>query len=568
VATLGHVDHGKTLILDRIRGTAVAAGEVGEITQHIGASFIPHEVIKTKCKGLLDKYGFKLDIPGLLFIDTPGHAVFTNMRKRGGNAADLAVLVIDITQGVQPQTIESIEILKHFKTPFIIAANKIDLLDGWIKNKDACFLETFEKQQNFVKERLDEKIYALIGQLGKYEFNAERFDRINDLTKEIVIVPVSAKSGEGIVELLMFLAGLSQRFMEQKLHVSAESPAKGSVLEVKKVEGLGVTIDAVIYEGNIKVNDKIAVATPDTVLITKVRALLQPAPLEEIRDPRKKFKSIEKIYAASGLKISAPGLENVIAGSPILVVEDEKKAKEEIMKEIKRVKIEKDVNGAVLKADALGSLEAVVELFGDTKIQVRKADVGAVTKKDLAEAEAVKKENRYLGVIFAFNVKVPPEIKTEAENKGIMIFESDVVYRLQEFYEKWKKEEKEREKQEKLGGYIYPAKIKILPGCIFRASKPAIVGVEVLAGIIKSGYPLMTSDGKIQNMQEKNKTVEKAEKGVQVAVSIDKATVGRQITEGQVLFTCVPIKQLYELEKGFDDKELLHEIMEIKAKTE
>jgi len=569
VAVLGHVDHGKTLLLDKVRGTTIADKEAGKITQHVGASFIPTETIQKRCGKLLEKYNFKLTIPGLLFIDTPGHEAFTNLRKRGGSIADLAVLIIDATQGIQAQTKEAIEILKTYKTPFIVAANKIDLINGWIPNPNSCSLDTMKKQRDFVQQHLDEKIYKIIGQLGEMGFNSDRFDRITELTENIIIVPTSAKTGEGLPELLMFLAGLSQKYMEQKLHIDQESPGKGTVLEVKEIKGLGITIDVILYEGCIKQGDTIAVAGKNGVIITKARGVLQPEPLEEIRDPRKTFKSIKKVYAAAGVKIAAPGLEEALSGSPFIVVENEEKAKQEIEKELETFKIEKETTGTIIKTDALGSLEAIVNLLSKTEIPIKKADVGQVTKKDVLEADSIRKENIYLGVIFAFNTKVSEDAQEEAAKLKIPIFQSDIIYRLEEEYEEWKKQEETKEKKERLTKYIYPAKLKILPGCVFRASRPAVVGVEVIQGIIKQKYPLMNEDGKpigkIQSIQDSNKTVEKAEKGMQVAISIEGATVGKNIYENQEIFTDIPTSQIYELIEKVEEKELIKQIKRIKG---
>jgi translation initiation factor 5B len=567
VSVLGHVDHGKTTLLDKIRGTSVAAGEPGAITQHVGASFVPIDAIEKKCKELIKRYKFKLSVPGLLFIDTPGHEAFTNLRKRGGSIADLAVLVVDITQGFQPQTIEALEILKAYKTPFVVAANKIDLLNGWIVKPDVCFADTFSSQREFVQNELDEKIYAFVRKLAEFGFDSERFDRVTDMTKQVLIIPVSAKTGEGFQDMLLLLAGLSQKFMGKILDVEMEKPAVGNVLEVKEVMGLGMTIDAIIYEGKIEVGDKIALASFDGPIVTKVKAILQPAPMEEIRDPKKKFSAINKVYAAAGIKIAAPGLEHAIPGSPLEVVGiNEEKAKKEIEEEVDRIKIDKKNDGVIIKTDALGSLEAVTSLLKGT-CPIRKADVGFVTRKDLAEAESVKKRDRYCGAIFAFNIKITHDITTEAHNMGIKIFHSNVIYRLNEEYEKWKKDEEKLEKKEVLGKYIYPAKIIIIPGYVFRTSKPAIVGVEVLGGILKPDTPLMNEDGEtvgeVQSIQENNISIDKAEKGAKIAVSIKNATVNRTIFERQILFSAVPAAHLYALQDRFADKKLLEEIKKI-----
>src|SRR3989338_6335398 len=240
ISVLGHVDHGKTSMLDRIRGTSITKIEAGLITQHVGASFVPTDFVKKKTSVLLKKYGFDLKIPGLLFIDTPGHEAFVNLRKRGGSTADLAILVVDVAQGFQPQTIESIKILKTYKTPFVVAVNKIDLIHGWISKPEASFADSFAGQRDFVQNALDERLYEIMRQLGEMGIDSERFDRVNSMTRQVLLIPVSAKTGEGFSELLVLLSGLAQKFMEKKLDVNVDKPARGTVLEVKPVEGLGV----------------------------------------------------------------------------------------------------------------------------------------------------------------------------------------------------------------------------------------------------------------------------------------------------------------------------------------
>ncbi len=571
ISVLGHVDHGKTTILDKIRGSGIAAKEAGLITQHVGASFVPLEAIKRTSGPLLEKYGFNLTIPGLLFVDTPGHEAFTTLRQRGGSASDLAVLVIDIMQGVQPQTKESIEILKANKVPFIVAANKIDLLNGWIPHPGKPFLETLKEQPERTVQELDTKLYEIVGQLGELGFNSERFDRVEDLTKNVLIIPVSGKTGEGFPELLLFLAGLSQKYMMQKLNIDTEKPGVGSILEVKEATGLGMTIDVILLEGKIKQSDMIAVASKTGPKIVKIKALLQPAPLEEIRDAKRKFKTVKEVHAAAGVKIAAPGLEDVIPGSPLFVVEPgkDKEAMEKVEKEMSNVNIKTEPLGIIVKADTLGSLEAICKLISRHGIKVRKAEVGPVNKVDLTEADSMRGEDWEYRAIFSFNQPVPSAIKEEAKTRGIQIFESNVIYRLEEEYLEWHEKKKKERELERLKKYVYPAKLKILEGYVFRKSKPAVVGVEVLEGMLKSDVPVMRSDGKtvgrIKGIQEEGKSKEFASKGEKVAVSIEDCTVGRQVNEGDILYTAVPREQAYEMIDKVPEKGLLKEIMRIKG---
>ncbi|KXB06193.1 translation initiation factor IF-2 [candidate division MSBL1 archaeon SCGC-AAA382F02] len=581
ISVLGHVDHGKTLLLDKIRGTTVASREAGAITQHIGATEIPVPTVEKICGRFLEKFAKEdIDVPGLLFIDTPGHEAFTNLRSRGGALADLAILVIDVTEGFKPQTIESLNHLKNNETPFVIAANKCDLLPGWKPSQNACFLETFPNQNSRVQEELDEKIYDLIGKLDEYEFQSERFDRIDEFKKQIAIVPTSAKTGEGIPELLAILSGLAQRFMKGELSVKVSGPARGTVLEIKKERGLGKTIDAIIYDGTLSAQDKIAIGGLGKVIVSKVRTLLQPKPLDEIRDPQEKFKHVDKVTAAGGVKIAAPDIEDAIAGAPIWGIEsdeDMNKICQLVKERLESIRIQTEENGLVVKADTLGSLEALENQLRSSEIPIRRADIGDVSRRDVVEASAVAEDEPLLGIILAFNVDILEHAKEEAKNREIKLLQNDVIYRLIEDYEECVEEEKERIRREKLKGLIRPGKISIKPGYVFRSSNPAIVGVDVLGGILRQDFPLMKKDGEnigtIKEIQSEQETVAQAEAGDELAFSIEGPTVGRQIKEGDVLYVDIPSEQMSKLKElkemiSEDEVRVIEEIISIKQKKD
>ena len=334
---LGHVDHGKTSLLDRIRGSSVVKSEVGAITQHIGATMVPIDAIRLM-SGAMGK--LSTNVPGLLFIDTPGHQAFTTLRARGGALADMAIVVVDINQGFQPQTIEALQILRACKTPFVLAATKMDKLHGWRPNPGDPFSTTFSKQNDRVKEFLEKKIYEIVGELSDLDFSAERFDRVNDFQRNLAIVPVSAHTGEGIAELLMVMIGLAQRYMEDSLALLVDGPGKGTVLEVKEERGLGTTLDVILYDGTLSVGDEIAAATQDGPIITKVRSLLKPRPMKEIL-VEDRFERVKSVTAAVGISLTAPDLEEVIAGSPIRVIRgDPAEAMEEIRREMEDIHVE------------------------------------------------------------------------------------------------------------------------------------------------------------------------------------------------------------------------------------
>jgi len=391
VCVLGHVDTGKTLLLDNIRKSSVQAREVGGITQHIGASFFPLDTLMEVCGSLLGRLTEKIQIPGLLVIDTPGHEAFANLRKRGGGAADIAILVIDVLKGFETQTYESLDILKTRRTPFLVAVNKIDRIPGWISQPEKLFLKSHQSQDPYVREDLDNRLYTIMGTFSTLGFQPERFDRIKDFTRTIALIPVSAKTGEGIPELLSVLIGLTQQYLKTQLQVT-EGPGKGTVLEVKEEAGLGMTVNTIVYDGILRKGDTIVIGGKEKPIVTKVRAILLPKPLDEIRDPRDRFSSVDSVSAASGIKIAAPDLDTALAGAPLYVVPLEEQIRDfvkMVSAEVEKVKITTDIEGIVLKTDALGSLEAIAESLKRENNPIRLADVGDVSKRDVVEANIV-----------------------------------------------------------------------------------------------------------------------------------------------------------------------------------
>jgi len=560
VCVLGHIDTGKTLLLDQIRKSSVQAREAGGITQHIGASFFPLKTLTQICGPLLEKLKGEIKIPGLLVIDTPGHEAFANLRRRGGAVADIVILVIDILRGFEAQTYEIIETLRARKTPFLVAANKIDRIPGWKSKPEEPFLTSYKDQDPYVQRDLDERIYTIIGTFSSLGFRADRFDRISDFTKTAAIVPTSAKTGEGIPELLAVLVGLTQQYLQPRLQVT-KGPAKGTVLEVKEEIGLGMTINAIIYDGILEKGDTIVVGGKEKPIVTKVRAALLPKPLDEIRDPRDRFTSVDAVSAAAGIKIAAPNLENALAGAPLYVVPSEDCLEEYITavsEEVERIRIATEMEGIVLKTDALGSLEAIAESLRRNNVPIRLADVGDVSKRDVMEAAAVKEHEPFYGVILAFNVKTLPDAAEEAEDRGVHIFQHNIIYHLIDEYLEWMKSEKEALLKEEFDRLVKPGKIKLLPGYVFRRAKPAIVGIEVLAGRIKPKYPLVKEDGEdvgeIMQIQDRGEAIPEAEAGMQVAISLEKPVVGRHIQEKDILYVRVPEADAKTLLSKFQDR--------------
>jgi len=551
VCVLGHVDHGKTSLLDRIRGSSVVNSEEGAITQHIGATLVPIESIR-KVSGSIAK--LPLNVPGLLFIDTPGHQAFTTLRARGGALADMAILVVDLMQGFQPQTTEALQILRQYRTPFVIAATKVDRVPGWRSNQETPFLQSFTQQNDRVRDLIETKMYEIVGVLSDLGFSAERFDRVSDFQRNLAIVPLSAHTGEGIAELLMVMIGLAQRYMEEDLAVRIEGPGAGTVLEVKEERGLGTTLDVILYDGTLSVGDDIVIAGRNGIVVTKVRSLLKPRPMKEIL-VEDKFERVKSVIAAAGIKVSAPDLGDVVAGSPLLVSRgDAEQLKERIRREMEEINVNLSLDGLVIKADTVGALEALCKELEEREIGVMRAEVGPVSRHDLIDAGTIK--NRYYRVLLAFNTPVLPdaaEMIRCPETESARVFAGKVIYQIVDEYTQWRDDQKRREEQQRFEQIVLPAKIRILPHCIFRQSNPAVVGVRVLGGTLRSGITLIHTDGKkvgvMRSIQYNQETIREAEAGKEVAISIDGATVGRQINPEDDLMVEIPERHVKVLEK-------------------
>ena len=576
VCVMGHVDHGKTSLLDRIRGSSVVASEAGAITQHIGATIVPIEAIR-KMSGSMEK--IPINIPGLLFIDTPGHHAFTTLRARGGALADMAILVVDISQGFQPQTIEALQILRNCKTPFVIAATKIDRVHGWRINKDENFQSTFAKQNERVRGDIETKTYEIVGKLSDLGFSADRYDRISDFQRNLAIVPLSAHTGEGIADLLMIMIGLAQRYMGEELKLSAEGPGEGTVLEVKEERGLGTTLDVILYNGTLSVGDEIAMATQDDVVTTKVRSLLKPRPMKEILI-EDRFERVKSVVAASGIKVSAPGLEKVIAGSPLFVTRgntDELAAR--IRREMQEIHVNLSDEGIVIKADTIGALEALCKELESKEIKVMRAEVGPVSRRDLIDTETIK--NPTFRVLLSFNTPILPdaaEMIRDPLYTQVKVFTGQVIYQLIDQYVAWRDEQKRIAEKAQFEHVMMPAKIRLMPDCVFRQSNPAVVGVRVLGGKLRADVDLIKPDGKkvghLKTMQLRQESIKEADAGLEVAISIEGATIGRQLNVGDDLLVDLPERHVKVLERemlknlNISTQEVLAEFVAIRRRAE
>jgi len=564
VTVCGHVDHGKTSILDCLRESSVQKAEAGNITQKISFTSYPIEQLKSACP-LIEKSGIKLNIPGFLLIDTPGHAAFTNLRKRGGSLADLAVLVIDINEGIKPQTAEVIKILKLNKTPFLIALNKIDNISGWRKLDDSL-QKSIEMQPQKIKQVFDERYMTLIGSLNSHGFDADLFYNVSDFTKKIALIPTSAKTKEGIPELIMMLCGLSQKYLEKKLELHKD--AKGVMLEIKKEKTTNY-IEAILYDGELSKTQQIAVSNfQGEPILTKIRIL------EEIQPLSSKFKPKTKVQASTGLRMQLIEKTDILPGMPFVIYKNNLDEIKKIFKKEISENIKTQKQGIIAKADSLGSLEALLVMLKEQNIQVVKAGIGDINKTDIISAKANLDINELNAVIVGFNVSINEDAEQIKANTKILT--DEVIYKLIENLIEWRAEKTKEIEKKRLMGLTTICKLKILPQYVFRNTKPAIFGVRVEAGKLISGLNLIDNEnnkvGRTKNIQSQKKSIEKATQDMEIAVSIPGVNFERQLKDKEFLYTELGETQFKNFKKNKDllsesEKKVLQEIAEIKRRT-
>lgn len=583
VAVLGHVDHGKTSLLDYIRSlgiekqSSIMAREAGGITQHIGATEVPAEILNQLCSPLMG--GKNFDSPGLLFIDTPGHHSFSTLRTRGGSLADIAILVIDLIDGCKPQTLESLRILRQAKTPFVVACNKVDRIHGWNSENGRSMAKSMKSQSKDTIALFEQKYWQLVGQFAEHSFNLERYDQISDFTKSIAMVPCSAKEGEGVQDLLAVTIGLAEKFLSEQLgDIGGE--AEATVLEMKEERGLGKTLDIILHRGTLNKGDEIAVATPNGPLITRIKGMFSPRGMSEMRDAGDRWDSVDSVTAAAGLKLSAPDIEEILAGTTLrgIANQDEKNRIVALTEEECNISIDLDEEGVAIKADTLGGLEALAfelrnmkDSTGESReINIRSATIGHITRKDIRSAAV--SENPYERIILSFSSGILPEAQSELEKDDCEVVHigSDIIYHVLEEYEEWIEDTKKKMEEESRENVIHPGRILILADHIFRRSGPAVVGVRVLGGRVQVGQRLLTIQGeragRIKSIRDGDHVLTEAKQGDELAIAIEGVTIGRGVDEEDVLLVDVPkshVRKLRKLNISPIEEEILGEIIAI-----
>eukprot|EP00729_Bicosta_minor_P014472 gene14472-19320_t len=566
ICVLGHVDTGKTKILDKIRRTSVQDGEAGGITQQIGASYFPGAAVKEKFKKVRASSSFDMQIPGILVMDTPGHESFSNLRSRGSALCNMAILVVDIMHGLEPQTIESLDLLKSRKTPFVIALNKIDRLNQWKATPDGAVQACLKKQKPQTQQHFEILSQKTILQINEQGLNCALYYENKDHRSTINIVPTSAHTGEGIPDLLFLLCKLTQTVLYKQLEFTGKIDC--TCLEVKKIDGHGTTIDVILADGVLNENDLIVCAGLEGPIITRIRSLLMPEPLKELRvkNAYRKFKSVP---AANGIKIAARNLEKAVAGLNVFVARDEEHA-EELAEEVEQLLAEtldsmKTVDsGVCVQASTLGSLEALLVFLKEMKIPVSGIDIGTVSERTVKRCSVQLEREAKFALILAFDVAVERDAQRLADRDGVKIFTADIIYHLFDAFQAHVKEENERLRREHAAIATFPCKLRIMPEHIFNKRDPIVVGVQVLEGILKIGTPITVPSkefcdiGVVMSIQVEHEEQEIAKVGQEVCIKIDpaggdKKLLGRHFDESDTLVSRIKRESIDAVKKYFRD---------------
>ncbi|KAF4552008.1 Eukaryotic translation initiation factor 5B-like protein [Elsinoe fawcettii] len=577
---LGHVDTGKTKLLDKIRQTNVQEGEAGGITQQIGATYFPVDALQKKTAVVNADGKFEFKVPGLLVIDTPGHESFTNLRSRGSSLCNIAILVVDIMHGLEPQTLESMKLLRDKKTPFIVALNKIDRLYGWKKIDNNGFRESFAFQnksvQNEFKDRLEKTKLAFAEQ----GFNSELFFENKSMARNVSLVPTSAHTGEGIPDMLKLIVQLTQERMTNQLMYLSE--VECTVLEVKVIEGLGTTIDVVLSNGILHEGDRIVLCGLDGPIITDIRALLTPAEMKELR-VKSVYVHNKEVKAALGVKITANGLDNAIAGSRLLVVkpgDDEDDLADDVMGDLENLlsRISKTGRGVTVQASTLGSLEALLEFLKQMKIPVSNISIGPVHRRDVITASTMLEKSPEYAVMLCFDVKVDKEAQAHADELGVKIFTADIIYHLFDNFTKHMDEIKEKKKEESKLLAVFPCVLN--PIQVFNKKDPIVIGVDVAEGSLRVGTPICVVQhnsvtnvknvlpiGRVTSIEREHKAIPICKRGQpSVAVKIEgpnQPMYGRQLEDKEILYSHISrasidcLKEFYRDEVSKDEWQLM-----------
>lgn len=522
VVVQGNVDVGKTLLLDYIRGSHIQSKEAAGITQQIGASYKSKESLQRADEVLF---------PGFLFIDTPGHEAFSNLRSRGSSICDIAIIVVDLMHGIERQTEESIQSCIDNKIPFIIALNKCDRMFGWDANDKTPIIE--KVKSDAFKAEFDNRFYDFSQYFYRKQFNTSLdFSTENDV---INVCPVSAMTGEGIDELLFTAAKFSQEKFLDLLVKTNE--LKAVIMESKHEARVGATIDVILINGELQVGDKIGFSTLKGPVVTTIKSLLIPEECTEMRMSQS-YVLKRKVEGACGVRIVANNMDNAIPGSKVIKTEN--------ISEIEEYKsqIEIDREGITVFAPTIGQLEALLKFLrvqAETPVKVGHVSIGSVFRKDIIHlTKYIESGKTNYNCILCFDCDVADADEVIQENRT-QIFTGDTIYRLYENYMVWFRMKRDEDDARLRRSTVFPCELSLLPGKCFRKTNPIILGVKVEKGRLRSGIKLFNKKGilgNITSIRDGDKDVEEAVKGSEVSICIDTDKIfGRAIDYSDSLYS-------------------------------
>ena len=575
VVIMGHVDTGKTKLLDKIRKTNVQEGEAGGITQQIGATYFEKTTLETQTAKLNETEKFVFKVPGMLVIDTPGHESFTNLRSRGSSLCDVAILVVDLMHGLEQQTIESLTMLRKRGVPFVVALNKIDRCYGWKTHKDAPIRDALKEQAEGTLSEFRSRAANAKTQLQEQGVNSNLYWEMGEddwkNSDFIPLVPTSAVTGEGVQDVLMLLCQMGQYKLSEQLMWHANLQC--TVLEVKAIDGLGMTVDVLIVNGTLKEGDRAVFCTLEGPIVTEIRGLLTPPPSREMRI-KSEYIHHKEIKGAIGVKVIGNGLEKVMAGTPVMVVgpdDEEEDIKAEVMSDLTRLesKLSTDRVGVLVQASTLGALEALLQFLREETqppIPVSAIGIGKIHKRDVTKISIMnEKGHPEFATILAFDVDVEREAREHAQEMGVRIMTAEIIYHLFDQFTRFMDDLNQRRREEASAIAVFPSIIKILPQHIFNQKDPIIVGVEVVDGILKVGTPLCVPAlgglhvGKVESIENNGREIETAKKGMSVAIKIvnegnPTITYGRQFDASNMLYSTLTRASIDALKAHFKDQ--------------
>ena len=537
---MGHVDAGKTSLMDVIRNTKVQEKEAGGITQSIGSSFVNIEDIVDITNVINGKFEVKPEIPGILIIDTPGHEAFNTLRERGSSLCDIAILVVDINDGVKPQTIESIKLLRDKRVPFVIAATKLDTIYNYKVTEEISLRKALKQQKKETINMIETSMYDIQYELEKEGIKSVFYFKNKNPQKVYSIVPVSSRTKEGIADLLALMIYISQNWMNKKITYQEEVDA--TIMESYQDSKHGWVLDIILKNGTINVGDKFIVCGRESSRTITVRKLLVK---------KNKLEDVKSVRASDGIRVIASNCDNCYSGTKLYPIDNNEKevlqiANEEIDNYWKSFDL--DQIGVCIQAKTFGELDALYQLVKKDGIPIMSVSLKKLGEKDFDRIK-IKTDNiddlEYNTLLYFGELDNFDKFDKVAKEKGIKLFNSEIVYGLIDEYKKYSKQclEERQKKQIASGNAIYPCKLKIFKQHIYMkgGTNNLLFGVKVLEGKLRIGSPLYVvkkerfEKDKIYNMktekeyglgivtslQKNNEDIELANQGDEVCIRLD-----------------------------------------------